>query len=467
MDPRQLPPSYANHSMYHPTMGWIPTVMVPVPMQLVSHVHQMLASYGVMPSGHAMHISSQYPLDACSWYHMTPSGYRRVPSAHVTTIHEVVREANIEITPTAHMQKCPDVVPTHEAPNDRTSTNVERPTTSHPIQTSVTIQKSVQTDAPNAAIHTTCAVKIRTLTSTNGISPTEGIAAADVIAAADGSAAADDIAADDAAAADDIAAADGITAQECKKRKCANTKIRNDSMPRTKKPQAELLVQDFAAMEAENTAILAQDSPGTWDKGICRFRASAESAAKVLAWVVENTSRKLSVVATDALLLDGFHAWDAVHATTPNDDRQLQHTFVVGRAQRRAALKAIPGFADLVNSAQQAIKSMQLADTPRELEWLTGHILNQGDVNARFEYHQDTNEERNKETGRRDRRVKYTAIVKLNRGGCTSMEVCGKPEVFYHSPGGSGVIFRSDLHHRTEKAEQGIWKLALFFGVFM
>ena len=117
--------------------------------------------------------------------------------------------------------------------------------------------------------------------------------------------------------------------------------------------------------------------------------------------------------------------------------------------------------------AQLAIKSLQLTDAPEKLEWLTGHILNQGDVNARFEYHQDTGEERNKETGRRDRRVMYTAIVKLNHGGCTSMEVCGEPEVFYHSPSGSGVIFRSNLHHRTEKAEQGIWKLALFFGVFM
>ena len=47
------------------------------------------------------------------------------------------------------------------------------------------------------------------------------------------------------------------------------------------------------------------------------------------------------------------------------------------------------------------------------------------------------------------------------------MQVCGHPEVFYLAPGGSGVIFRSDLHHRTEKAEPGIWKIALFFGIFL
>ena len=245
------------------------------------------------------------------------------------------------------------------------------------------------------------------------------------------------------------------------------SRSKKDSRPRAKKPRTEPLVHDFAAMELHNTAILAQDHPGTWDKGVRRFHARAESAANVLSWVVENTSRKLSVVTTDALLLDGFHEWDAVHASTPNNARQLQHTFVIARAQRRAALRTIPGFADLVAEAQHTIESLQLVDAPEKLEWLTGHILNQGDVNARFEYHQDINEERNKETGRRDRRVMYTAIIKLNRGGCTSMEVCGEHEVFYHSPGGSGVIFRSNLHHRTEKAEQGIWKLALFFGVFM
>ena len=177
--------------------------------------------------------------------------------------------------------------------------------------------------------------------------------------------------------------------------------------------------------------------------------------------------RKLSVVATDALALDGFHNWDAVHTGTPNNERQLRHTFVIARAQRARALKAIPGLADLVDASKAAIESLHLKDTPKKLEWLTGHVLNQGDVNARFAWHQDTNEERKERGGRRDRRVLYSVIVKLNRGGCTSMQICGEPEVYYHSPEGSGLIFRSDLHHRTEKAEPGVWKLAMFFGVFL
>ena len=217
----------------------------------------------------------------------------------------------------------------------------------------------------------------------------------------------------------------------------------------------------------ENAGVLAKDPPGKWFNGVMRFSVERDSASKVLSWIVENTSRKLSVVATDELFLDGFHNWDAVHAGVPDEERQLQHTFVIARAQRRRALKAIPGLADIVNTAKAAIVSMELQDTPREPEWLTAHILNQGDVNARFEWHQDTNEERKETSGRRDRRVLYSAIVKLNRGGDTSMQVCGHPEVRYHSPAGSGILFRSDLHHRTEKAEHGVWKLAMFFGVFL
>ena len=255
------------------------------------------------------------------------------------------------------------------------------------------------------------------------------------------------------------AAVDGVTL-DSPRRKTPRSKPQ--SATRSESPP-----HDHDQMEGENATVLGQDAPGTWQKGVRRFSAAGTSAAKVLAWLVEHTSRKNTVVATDELLLGGFQNCHAVHCGNHDAERQLQHTFVIARAQRRRVLKTIPGFADIVAAAKNAIESMQLHDTPEGLEWLTGHILNQGDVNARFEYHQDTTEERKVEDGRRDRRVKYTAIVKLNRGGCTSMQVCGQPEVSYHERGGSGVLFRSDLHHRTEKAEPGIWKLALFFGVFV
>ena len=239
-------------------------------------------------------------------------------------------------------------------------------------------------------------------------------------------------------------------------------------MPRTASPRKmPHAACDFESMDAENTRVLTQDEPGTWINGVWRFRITGQSASDMLSWFVENTSRTLSVITTDGLWLDGFHNWEAVHSRGLDAARQLQHTFVIPRAHRRRALKIIPGLNTIVAAAQAEIESKHLHDTPQMLEWLTGHILNQGDVNARFTYHKDTTEERNAVGGRRDRHVLYTAIIKLNRGGCTSMQVCGHPEVFYLAPGGSGVIFRSDLHHRTEKAELGIWKIALFFGVFL
>ena len=223
----------------------------------------------------------------------------------------------------------------------------------------------------------------------------------------------------------------------------------------------------FQTMDVENTRVLTQDEHGTWNHGVRRFRINGQSASDMLSWVVENTSRTLSTITSDGLWLDGFQNWDAVHSGGLDAARQLQHTFMISRAHRRRALKIIPGLNSIVAVAQAEIESMHLHDNPQTLKWLNGHILNQGDVNARFTYHQDTTEERNVVGGRRDRHVLYTAIIKLNHGGCTSMQVCGHPEVFYLAPGGSGVIFRSDLHHRTEKAEPGIWKIALFFGIFL
>jgi hypothetical protein len=232
-------------------------------------------------------------------------------------------------------------------------------------------------------------------------------------------------------------------------------------------PAVEVMDAEDARMKSENDQTLCQDTHIIWYHGVQRFCAERKSASMMLSWIVGHTSRTTSVVTTNKLRLDGFHNWHAVHAGSLDDTRQQQHTFMITRSQRRCALQTIPGLSNLVDNGKAKIMSMQLHDTPEKLEWLNAHILNQGDVNARFEWHQDTNEERKNPRAPRDRRVLYSAIVKLNRGGCTSMQVCGQPEVHYLSPSGSGVIFRSNLHHRTEKAEPGIWKLAMFYGVFL
>lgn len=439
-------------------VGALPMVMVPVPMHLVPRVNQLLASYAATPSAPSTSTSELHP-SLCSLHPISRSEQPRDSKVHNETTREIAQQDPIgnRITPRSCVETGSAEAAIHES-DAIAFVYVGRAAQRGRAQMKVAIGKSLQTRSPRAITRSTLqkaemSIRISSSNTASHDSPPDVQVAT--------------------ATAGDTMKVDGLMAttddfvrERSNERTIAQTNPTNTLATRAKKSRTEKIEADFATMESDNEAILAQDRDGTWDKGVCRFNASAESAAQVLAWVVENTSRKRSVVATDALSLDGFHEWDAVHASTPNDARQLQHTFVISRRQRRAAIRVIPGLATLVSEAQKAIESMQLADTPATLKWLTGHILNQGDVNARFEFHQDTNEERDKETGRRDRRVMYTAIIKLNFGGCTSMEVCGQPEVFYHSLGGSGVIFRSNLHHRTEKAEQGVWKFAMFFGIF-
>ena len=62
-------------------------------------------------------------------------------------------------------------------------------------------------------------------------------------------------------------------------------------------------------------------------------------------------------------------------------------------------------------------------------------------------------------------RVVYTVVIKLSRGGATSMRVIGEEPLDYKTTPGTGVCFLSDLWHRTETASEGTTKLTIFFGV--
>ena len=87
-----------------------------------------------------------------------------------------------------------------------------------------------------------------------------------------------------------------------------------------------------------------------------------------------------------------------------------------------------------------------------------------GAPHARFSDHRDTEENRRRGARAPDREVVYTAVLKLSRGLATSMRVLGKEPVAYLSEPGTGLLFLSDLWHRTEAAEEGVAKLTLFFG---
>ena len=98
------------------------------------------------------------------------------------------------------------------------------------------------------------------------------------------------------------------------------------------------------------------------------------------------------------------------------------------------------------------------------MELLHGHVLDQTSEHTQFSDHQDTEENRKKGARRADREVVYTVIIKLSRGGDTAMRVLGCEPVAYEAAPGTGVCFRSELWHRTERASAGTVKLALFFG---
>ena len=165
----------------------------------------------------------------------------------------------------------------------------------------------------------------------------------------------------------------------------------------------------------------------------------------------------------------GFDNWCAVEADDFDPERQRAHTLVISKESRRAALAHLPGLSEIVAAALQHVQRVHHNTSAAELppEWLNAHVLCQDDANARFSVHQDTTEAYPFEGGAPDRRVVYTVVIKLNEGGTTSMQVCGQGEVFYRRPPGSGLLFRSELHHRTCRASRGVWKLALFFGHYL
>ena len=68
---------------------------------------------------------------------------------------------------------------------------------------------------------------------------------------------------------------------------------------------------------------------------------------------------------------------------------------------------------------------------------------------------------------RRSQGVVYTAVIALSDGGDTAMRILGNEELAFTSEAGSGVAFRSELWHRTERAGAGVWKLTVFYGYLL
>ena len=52
----------------------------------------------------------------------------------------------------------------------------------------------------------------------------------------------------------------------------------------------------------------------------------------------------------------------------------------------------------------------------------------------------------------------------MNRGGDSAMRILGCEDVVYASEPATGIVFLSELWHRTLRASAGTLKLTLFFG---
>ncbi|KAL1529032.1 hypothetical protein AB1Y20_010352 [Prymnesium parvum] len=67
---------------------------------------------------------------------------------------------------------------------------------------------------------------------------------------------------------------------------------------------------------------------------------------------------------------------------------------------------------------------------------------------------------------RRQHASPTTRTPRRSDGVDSSMRVLGEEAVVFEGSG-SGFLFPSQLWHRTERAQAGVWKLAIFFGYWL
>ena len=140
----------------------------------------------------------------------------------------------------------------------------------------------------------------------------------------------------------------------------------------------------------------------------------------------------------------GFHDYRATEARERGGrhdagDQEL-HTLLIDDVAH--ARQHLPGFGALAADAALHVPE-------KGLELLHAHILDQASPHVRFSNHQDTEENRPRGARRADREVVYTVVLKLNRGGDSAMRILGCEDVVYASEPATGIVFLSELWHRT------------------
>ncbi len=235
--------------------------------------------------------------------------------------------------------------------------------------------------------------------------------------------------------------------------------------------EADVLRKQRAAF---NARLLAAEPRRRWpDAGARRLALGPTRARELLAYVRDPANRdtrgRLRLDDGKGTLLGGYGNYRATHAVEAgarhSEAEQVRHTLLLSHNVLDLARDALPGLDALVEGGLRQLPEAE-ADG-RALVPLHGHILDQGSGTARFADHQDTEEEVAAGARARDRRVVYTAVIALSDGGDTAMRILGHEELAFTGEAGSGMAFRSELWHRTERASVGVWKLALFYGYLL
>ena len=236
--------------------------------------------------------------------------------------------------------------------------------------------------------------------------------------------------------------------------------------------QDEHALSQLSQRIAFNARVLKAEPRRRWsDAGALRVALGSTHAHDLLAYVCSPNSRdgcnRLRLDDGSGIVLNGYGNYLATHAVEAgsrhSQTEQVGHTFNLTHQVLDQARRGLPGLDALVDGALRQLPET-MADG-RALVPLHGHILNQESPTACFSDHQDTEEE--VAPGGRDRRVVFTVVLALSSGGNTAMRVLGQPELAFTAVAGSGVVFRSELWHRTERAVPGVWKLALFYGYML
>jgi hypothetical protein len=223
---------------------------------------------------------------------------------------------------------------------------------------------------------------------------------------------------------------------------------------------AEQAAARVAAAAAEraafNAALLAAEPRRRWpDHGTARVALSAAPAEALCRFLRARDGAKLVVGGRAYTGYHDYRATAAAEAGRRHDaNEQVKFTLLLDDVDH--ARDHLPGLDALAHGAQCSL--------PEPMDLLHGHVLDQTSEHTQFGDHQDTEENRKKGARRADREVVYTVVLKLSRGGDTAMRVLGCEPVAYEAAPGTGVCFRSELWHRTERASAGTVKLTLFFG---